>query len=417
MSLDWEWPEAWDRDFVTGVASSLEASINRALASAGVDSQLRGTAVVEELDFGVVPPQLRIARIVECTPETTTFEVSVAYNGDASISLRGLQINFDPMAGVNAFARENFMPFSLRLHSIRIEGDFHVTLQQKVAPTHAPAMSAMTIVLPNGTTVPAPTAATTTTASGPNSSSPPPPSAQQPSSGATHGRSHRVPPEPPSPPPHGVAAPAASIDARATATRPRGPVVEVQRLPLHLAMSDGIAAGNKRSPSPEQEHGGDASPVSVAASSGAGGLPTGDVTGATTATARSFYAPGAGAIVRHHRRPVAAAGAAARPGSFATAAASQSSTAAGAYHHHHPPGEPLRPTFVRTATKRTPVTGRSLQVVCLWGDPLKGFEVESNFDPAAAPVRQFVKAKLKSLLEPVVTRLLNPPGIVAQLPV
>jgi hypothetical protein len=129
--LQFDWPKLWDDNVMTAIKRSLEATLQSEL-SRNPSELIRGTAIVEDLNFGSLPPHVALSSIRELSPSHTAVVVSIKYSGDASIALKGLQINLDTTTFVNDKGEDAnhavpfYCPFEMRLVGIVIEGNILV---------------------------------------------------------------------------------------------------------------------------------------------------------------------------------------------------------------------------------------------------------------------------------------------------
>lgn len=142
--LQFEWPETWEAEVMDAVRHALQKTIRNAMAStSSQNSQIRGSVVVEDINFGSTPPVVALSSIRELSATHTAVVVSVTYAGDASIALKGLQINLDtttPSTGERGelIAERNlavpfFCPFEMKLKDIVIDGNILVEFRLETA--------------------------------------------------------------------------------------------------------------------------------------------------------------------------------------------------------------------------------------------------------------------------------------------
>jgi hypothetical protein len=138
MSLEWEWPKTWDPVFVGDLQLRIQNLIREAM-SKHTSAQLRGAVVVDELNLGSQPPEIALKEILHASATTTKMELLVRYKGDASITLKGLEINLDSTSTATPefedLGRGNptaafFCPFEMTMHSIHLEGCIVVEWRQ-----------------------------------------------------------------------------------------------------------------------------------------------------------------------------------------------------------------------------------------------------------------------------------------------
>jgi hypothetical protein len=126
--LHFDWPRIWDEDVVRSITTELETTMRSALSKTPSDL-IRGSVVIEELNFGSVPPVIALSSMRELSPAHTAVVISVKYAGDASIALKGLQLNLDTTTYVNDKGEDAnhavpfYCPFVMSLVGLVIEGN------------------------------------------------------------------------------------------------------------------------------------------------------------------------------------------------------------------------------------------------------------------------------------------------------
>jgi hypothetical protein len=164
--LQWEWPVEWDPDFLLQLRQKLERALVRAMASGS--SQISGRVEVADVCLGSSPPQIRVNSIQDISASRTSITFGVKYDGDASLTLRGLRINLGDMCSVKApgslgeddanHALPLHIPFEVRIHKIHIEGEVALEFDQTVVeltshsnhhPQHHGSHQASTSLLPS----------------------------------------------------------------------------------------------------------------------------------------------------------------------------------------------------------------------------------------------------------------------------
>ncbi|CUG10193.1 Hypothetical protein, putative [Bodo saltans] len=155
--LQFDWPKVWDQEVVRSITTALETTIRNALSKTPSDL-IRGSVIIDELHFGSVPPVIALSSVRELSPAHSAVVVSFKYAGDASIALRGLQLNLDTTTYVNEKGEDAnhavpfFCPFVMSLVDLVIEGNVLV----EVCITTAPATPSTHLSPVAGTAPPAP---------------------------------------------------------------------------------------------------------------------------------------------------------------------------------------------------------------------------------------------------------------------
>ena len=143
MSLEWEWPTSWDPQFVRSLEQQIQDLIRDAMGK-NQPPQLRGDVIVHHLNLGRIPPDISIKEILHVSGNTTKMELAVKYEGDASISLKGLEINLDtctPSGGDGEHQGDAnhlmpfFCPFTMTMHKLVLEGCIMVEFKQTLQKT------------------------------------------------------------------------------------------------------------------------------------------------------------------------------------------------------------------------------------------------------------------------------------------
>lgn len=138
--LHWAWPQTWSFENRESVRVAVEKAIRSAMAD-GQNSRIRGTVIVDLPHMGSTPPQLMLSSIRELSMEHVALMVKLRYEGDFSITLRGLQINLDTI-GSNApdeadanLAMPFFCPFEMTLKDVVIDGVASVEVLREYSAT------------------------------------------------------------------------------------------------------------------------------------------------------------------------------------------------------------------------------------------------------------------------------------------
>lgn len=397
MALVFDWPKTWDPAFEAATRGQVQQRLRDAMAGAA-GMPIRGSAVVEELSFGSVAPDVKVTRIDEAGPRSTRIEVLFRYAGDACISVRGLEINLDlssPSVGRGdrpdaSFDRRSagdanhsmpfFCPFGARIHTIVLEARLNVELRHDIVedPMLLPVESVAT-------------------------AQPHHHHNRHDHSNSNHrGSSH-----------HDL------VVADAPSERPR--VRVGQRLPSAIVLEQRARAGAARGSGDVSD---DAlSDISTATATRQEPT-TGQPRAAAAAAARTpQWRPGqagmAAAVLApgpmhpmgaaHHRLGFGGAQMAARAVQQSQSPRSAVAGAAGAAAHRTVARQP--PTFARLVRnskepKAVPRATRRLLKLQSFDDPLRSFEVESNFNSIHIAADQ-VKAQLRSSLTPVIQTLME----------
>jgi hypothetical protein len=150
MSLEWEWPAEWDAEFVDGLKENLQGKLRAAMEhGSSSQQQMRGSVVVESLCLGTVPPALVLKRVVNVSPTKTTLEVHMAYRGDASIGLKGLEINLDSCAqpedataGDSNHSLPFFCPFEVTVKNLELDALLQVEITHTFSKRPPPPSTA-----------------------------------------------------------------------------------------------------------------------------------------------------------------------------------------------------------------------------------------------------------------------------------
>lgn len=132
--LQCEWPKVWSMESREAVRVAIETAIRKAMAGS-TNKQIRGVVNVDLPTLGSAPPELVLSGIRELSLERTALMVKLRYNGDFSVTLRGLQINLDTIgsSGEDAnLALPFYCPFEMTLHDILVDGMASIELFQEM---------------------------------------------------------------------------------------------------------------------------------------------------------------------------------------------------------------------------------------------------------------------------------------------
>ncbi|CCW64631.1 unnamed protein product [Phytomonas sp. EM1] len=134
--LQFEWPKVWSLESRESVRAAIE-SIIRSAMSGSTNSKIRGMVVADLPSMGLYPPELMLSGIREVSPERIALMVKLRYDGDFSVTLRGLEINLDTIGSNDEEANTNlampfYCPFEMTLQDIRLDGMASIDLFQEL---------------------------------------------------------------------------------------------------------------------------------------------------------------------------------------------------------------------------------------------------------------------------------------------
>lgn len=92
--LNIDWPSSWDPDFREMLRLRLQTTLQQQMSKSR-NSQLRGIVEVRDVFPGTVAPEVRLKHIHSLEPSLIALSISIRYQGDAYISLSGLEFNLD----------------------------------------------------------------------------------------------------------------------------------------------------------------------------------------------------------------------------------------------------------------------------------------------------------------------------------
>ncbi|CCW71746.1 unnamed protein product [Phytomonas sp. Hart1] len=137
--LQFEWPKVWSLESRESVRAAIESAIRSAMGGS-TNSKIRGMVVADLPSMGLYPPELMLSGIREISPERIALMMKLRYDGDFSVTLRGLEINLDTIGSNDEEANTNlampfYCPFEMTLRDIRLDGMVSIDLFQDLEDT------------------------------------------------------------------------------------------------------------------------------------------------------------------------------------------------------------------------------------------------------------------------------------------